>query len=744
MSILLYRLGHFCVRRRRSVTASWLALLVLSVAAAATLGGETTDSLELPGTESQAAIDLLSERFPSQSGSSTRVVIATTGGRTLSDPETAESISTMFEAFSNVDGVGIASPPMPTAVSPGGRITFGEIRYPAGALDVEESTLEAVTAAVEEARSTGLTVELGGEVVPGRTMEPPSQEGLGLVVAMVVLLLSFGSVLAMGLPIVTALVGLGIGVSAIGALSAFVDLSSVAPTLAIMIGMAVGIDYALFIVTRHRQNLASGIEVEESAARANATAGSAVVFAGITVVIAIAGLGVVGIPFLTVMGLAAAATVALAVLVAVTLLPALLGFAGTSIDRLRVPGIRRRTGGADEAATFGSRWAAWVTRHRVPTLVAAVVFMGLLAAPAAGMRLGLPDDGVESRSTTQRRAYDLLAKGFGPGFNAPLTVVVDLRAAADGALEAVKNTLAVTPGVLFVNEPIINPEGDTAILIAIPATGPADSRTEDLIDRLRHGVLGPIERARGVDVSVTGAVAANIDISTKLAEALPVFMMLVVGLITLLLLVVFRSILIPIKAALAILISIGSAFGVVVAVFQWGWLKEVVGLDETMPIISFLPLMMFAILFGLSMDYELFILSRVREDYVHKGDPQSAILTGLTSSARVITAAALIMVSVFGAFVLGDNPIIKMFGVGLSVAVLLDATIVRMVIVPALLSLFGERAWWLPGWLDRLIPNLDIEGEKLLRQLPASPVDRQEVLVPTTARADSEYDTIDA
>ena len=722
MATLLYRLGHFSVRRRRTVVGTWLALLVLSVAAAASLGGETTDTFELPGTESQAALDLLTERFPAQSGSSTRVVVAADGAAALSDPSSAETIRTMFDAFADIEGVALASPPAPTAVSPDGRITFGEIRYAVGGLDVEEQTLAAVEAAVEEARSTDLVVELGGEVVPGRTMEPPSQEGLGLVVAMAVLLLSFGSVLAMGLPIATALVGLGIGVSAIGALSAVIELSSVAPTLAIMIGMAVGIDYALFIVTRHRQNLALGIAVEESAARANATAGSAVVFAGITVVIAIAGLAVVGIPFLTVMGLAAAATVALAVLVAVTLLPSLLGFAGSSIDRFRLPGIRRRTGAEHEDATFGSRWAAWVTRHRVPSLIAAIVFMGLLAAPAVGMRLGLPDDGVESRSTTQRRAYDLLADGFGPGFNAPLTVVVDLAdAASSGAIGAVKDAVAATPGVLFVNEPILNASGDTAILIAIPETGPADSRTEDLIQRLRSGALSEVERRHEVDAGVTGVVAVNIDISSKLGDALPVFMLLVVGLITLLLLVVFRSILIPIKAALAILISIGSAFGVVVAIFQWGWLKDVVGLDETMPIISFLPLMMFAILFGLSMDYELFILSRVREDYVHNGDSQSAVLTGLSSSARVITAAALIMVSVFGAFVLGDNPIIKMFGVGLSVAVLLDATVVRMVIVPAVLSLFGDRAWWLPAWLDRLIPNVDVEGEQLARVLAATP-----------------------
>jgi len=720
MATLLYRLGHLCVRRRRTVLVAWLALLIGVAVASVALDGQTTDELSLPGTESQEAFDLLAERFPAQGGSSTRVVFASPEGATLADPAATAAIAETFEALAEVDGVSLATPPSSGAVSPDGRVTFGEVRYPQSFLEVEDSTIDGVAAAVEAARNAGLAVEFGGEVVPGRTREPPSSEALGLVVAMVILLVSFGSVLAMGLPILTALIGLGIGISGIGVLSAFTDLSSIAPTLAVMIGLAVGIDYALFIVTRHRQNIAGGMDVEESAARANGTAGGAVVFAGMTVVIAIAGLSVVGIPFLTVMALAAAATVAIAVLVAVTLLPALLGFAGPTIDRLRVPGLRSRTGGAEEGPTLGARWAARVTHHKIPSLVGGILVMALLAAPAASMRLGLPDDGVQPDSSTQRRAYDLLAEGFGPGFNAPLTIVVDLSTAtgsATDALGAVREAVAGADGIMFANEPIVNPAGDTAILVAIPESGPADAETETLIHHLRDDIIPGVENARQVRVALTGSTATGIDISDTLADALPVFMVIVIGLIFLLMLLVFRSILIPVKAALAILVSIGSAFGVVVAIFQWGWLKDVVGLHETLPIISFLPLMMFAILFGLSMDYELFILSRVREEYVHTGDPHGAVLTGLTASARVITAAALIMVSVFGAFVLGDDPIIKMFGVGLSVAVLLDATIVRMVIVPAVLSLFGEKAWWLPGWLDRLLPNVDIEGVRLMEHL---------------------------
>ena len=729
MATFLYRLGQFAVRRRRAVLGFWLALLVGVGVLSVQFGGATSDKLTMPGTESQKALDLLDARFPAQGGSSTRVVFAAPEGALLTDPGTVAVIDAVMTDLGRTAGVGATTAPSASgAVSGDGTVAIGEVRYPVGADKVDQATLSAVETGVEPARRAGLAVEFGGEVVPGAQSSPPTSELIGLAVAVVVLLVSFGSILAMGLPLLTALLGLGLGLMCLTLLSAVTDLSSNAPILATMIGMAVGIDYALFILTRHRQNLAEGHDVAESAARANATAGGAVVFAGMTVVIALAGLSVVGIPFLTVMGFAAAGTVAIAVAVATTLLPAMLGFAGKNIDRFRVPGLRNRTGGAHEGPTLGSRWARRVTDRPVVSLVAGVVVMGVLAIPLASMRLGLTDDGSEPPAHTQRRAYDLLAAGFGPGFNAPLTVVVDLAGSTDrtSALARVSAALADEPGVVEVSEPVVNGAGDTAVITATPSTSPADAATGSLVGRLRRDVLPKVETATGADVSLTGPTAANIDISHKLGSALPTFMLLVIGLTVLLLMVVFRSVLVPIKAALAILLSIGSAFGVIVAVFQWGWLASLIGLQQTVPIVSFLPVYMFAILFGLSMDYEVFIMSRIREEYSRTGQPKASVLAGLSSSARVITAAALIMVSVFGAFVFGDNPVIKMFGIGLSVAVLLDATIVRMVIVPAVMTLFDRAAWWLPRWLDRRLPNLDVEGERLLASLEAAELAAEE------------------
>src|SRR3546814_792384 len=463
---------------------------------------------------------------------------------------------------------------------------------------------------------------------------------------LLVLLPPFGSVLAMGLPIVTALLGLGVGISGIGLMSAFVDLSSSAPTLAVMIGLAVGIDYALFVVTRHRQNLAHGLDVEEAAARANATAGGAVVFAGIAVVIAISGLAVIGIPFLTVMGLAAAATVAVAVLVAVTLLPALLGFAGHNIDRFRVPGLKNRTGRTHEGDTLGTRWARGVTRRPVQALVGGLAVMAVLAIPVLSMRLGLPDAGSEPVSSTQRRAFDLVSAGFGPGYNGQLSVVVDLSDAPDPhrAVEKIAISLGGYDGVASVAPAALSEAGDTAVISLVPTTGPSAAETEDLVNGLRDELRPELEAATGASFFVAGSTAANIDISDKFAGALLPFIALVIGLTVIMLMAVFRSILVPIKAALAILVSIGSSFGVVVAVFNWGWLAGLIGLEQTIPVVSFLPMMMFAILFGLSMDYEVFILSRIHEEYHRTGDAKGSVLTGISSSARVITAAALIMI----------------------------------------------------------------------------------------------------
>ncbi|MET0911547.1 MAG: MMPL family transporter [Ilumatobacteraceae bacterium] len=718
MSTFLYRLGKFSARHRLLVLVGWLAVLVTIGIGSIAAGGETSSEFSIPGTESQQAFDLLDERFPDQSGTSARVVFATEDGSPIAYSRAAVE-DTLAEAAQLPDVIAVSNPFDTGTIGRDGNIAYADVRYgiETGAVGIDGVDALFETAAIAE--SNGVQVEFAGEVVSGNPEEhPPTSELIGMAVAVIVLLFSFGSVLAMGLPLITAIFGLGIGITGITLASAFLDLSSTAPTLATMIGLAVGIDYALFIVTRHRQNLADGLGVEESAARANATAGSAVVFAGGTVVIAISGLAVVGIPFLTVMGLATAATVAVAVLVAVSLLPALLGLVGTNIDRWKAPFTKNRTSAIDHE-TWGSRWARKVTSRPGVSLTAGLVVMGVLALPMLDMRLGMADAGTQSVESTERRSYDLLADGFGPGFNGPLTVVIDTAGStdADAAVAAYTEAIESTDGIVAVSPAMFNDAGDTAVLSATPATGPSEEATSDLVHHLRHDVFPSIETDTGTGIALTGSTASNIDISDKLSSALPTFMIVVLGLTFLLLTVAFRSVLVPLKASLAILLSIASSFGVVVAVFQWGWFKDVIGLDTTVPIISFMPIMLFAILFGLSMDYEVFIMSRIKEEYSRTGEPKESVIVGLTSSARVITAAALIMISVFGAFVLGDDPIIKMFGVGLAVAVFLDATVVRMLIVPAAMTLLGNAAWKLPRWLDRAIPNVDIEGEHLMAQL---------------------------
>jgi RND superfamily putative drug exporter len=727
MSVFLYRLAHWSVGRRRIVLAAWLVALVGTVALAIAADGETSDTFEMPGTESQEAVDLLDERFPAESGSTARVVFATGDGSTLDDPAHADAIGALLdEVARGPDVTAVTDPFTAGTLSSDRTIAFADVTYETPADEVPASAISAVDAAARQADGDGLAVELGGEVWSDQASgsEPPV-ELIGLGLAVVILLVSFGSVVAMGLPLVTAVIGAGIGVFGIGIASAFTDLNETVSVLAMMLGLAVGIDYALFIVTRHRQNLAEGHDVAEAAARANATAGGAVVFAGMTVVIALAGLAAVGIPLLTRMGLGAAGAVLVAVLIAVTLMPALLGFAGHKIDRLTIG--RARTGShAESHRTLSARWARRVTRRPAVSLIAGLGVMALLAIPMFSMRLGTPDDGTKATSTTQRQAYDLLAEGFGPGFNGPLTAVVDLTEAddRDAALAATVDAAERSPGVFAVGEPSVNEAGDTAVVPVIPDTGPASEDTDHLVDNLRSDVVPRTEASTGAEISIAGPTAANIDLTDKVGGALPKFMAIVIGLTMLLLLVVFRSVLVPIKAAFGILLSIGASLGVSVAIFQWGWLKDVVGLDGTIPIVSFMPSVMFAVLFGLSMDYEVFILSRVREDYVRTGNPRASVVSGLTSSARVVTAAALIMIGVFASFALVNDPNEKLLAIGFSSAIFLDATVVRMLVVPATMALFDRKAWWLPRWLDRLLPNVDIEGEHLMERLehePAAP-----------------------
>lgn len=723
MAQYLYRLGHWSVRRRKIVAAIWVLLLLLGLVGATTLSGETADSFELPGTESQEAIDQLGEKMPGVGGATARVVFQTPEGTTFEDPAYVAAVSEAVEALNAASGVVVATNPIETmTVSPDMTVAFSNVSYGESAMELTDDVRTELLAAPEPARDAGLTVEFGGDAL----METPhagSAEVIGLGVAIVVLLVTFGSVVAAGLPIVTALIGVGLGMAGITIATGFIDMSSTAPTLAIMLGLAVGIDYALFIVTRHRQLMAEGVEPGEAAAQAVATAGSAVVFAGATVIIALVGLFVVGIPFLTVMGLAAAATVFGAVVIAITLLPALLGFAGTTIDRLRVPGMRVHSGLGTQKDAMGLRWGKFVVRRATPVLLVALVGLGVFAIPASQIEMGLPDDGSKSMESTSRRAFDILAAGFGPGMNGPLIVTVDPGEGGDlaAATTAVSEVISPLENIMAVTPPTPNPAGDFAIINVIPNSGPSQAETATLVHDIREAT-STLESSNGVTAKVTGSAALNIDITSTLSSALPLYALVVVGLALVLLTMVFRSILVPIKAAVGFLLSVVVSFGASVAVFQWGWLKDLIGLDEPGPIISILPILLLGILFGLAMDYEVFLVSRIREDYVRNRDAHLGIEQGIRHSSRVIVAAGLIMVAVFSAFVLSSDPNVKMIGFALAVGVFADAFIVRMAMVPAVLALLGDRAWKIPDWLDRIIPNIDIEGESLQIQTPTTPV----------------------
>ncbi len=714
MSTTLYRWGHAAARRPWRMIGAWLLVAVAVFALQSTLGGETSDDFTIPGTEAQRGIDLLEERFPSEGGVSGRVVFADPDGD-VTDPAARAAIAAALDeiaAGSEVLAVTDPFDPALASVSADGGVAFATVRYSVDPPGPEQG--EAAEAAIEIAREAGLQAELSREIVRG-SEEVEGTEMVGLAVALIVLLVAFGSVIAAGIPIGSALFGIVVGLGLVTVLAGFTDVPSISPMLASMIGIGVGIDYALFVVTRHRGFLRAGKSPTEAAALANATSGTAVLFAGTTVVVALAGLLLAGIPSISMMGYAAAIAVAVAMAAAVTLLPAFLGLAGTRIDRWKI-GRRTRTGELeiDSSQTWSGRWADHVGRHPWRYAIASFVALVAITAPVLDMRTGLADDGTAGEDTTYRQAYDLLADGFGPGFNGPLTVAIDGREIGGldtAGLDRIVDAIGSTENVAVVAEPAVNVAGDTAVVTVIPATSPQDEATEALVHALRDDVL---PSATAADTFVTGNTAGFIDISEKLADRLPWFIGAVIGLSFLLLMVVFRSVLVPFKAAIMNLLSIGGAYGVVVAVFQWGWGNELIGVDATVPISPFLPMIMFAILFGLSMDYEVFLLSRVREEFVRTGDSHQSVVHGLASTARVITSAALIMMSVFSAFLLTPDVEVKMFAVGLTVAVFVDATVVRMIFVPASMALMGDANWWLPGWLDRLLPNVDVEGTAVL------------------------------
>lgn len=716
MATFLYRLGRLAFRRRWRVLLTWVAVLVAAGIGISSVSGSTTDDFTLPGTQSQRAIDLLEAEFPqaSASGATARVVVEAPDGEKLTSAAHKAQVEALVDELRTAPQVASVADPFSSGlVSASGGVAYAQVTYAVPQAEITTAASDALREVVRQGAEAGLAVSLGGNAVLDEG-ESNAAELIGLLVAAFVLVITFGSLVAAGLPLLSAIVGVGIALCGITVASSFVDMASNAQTLALMLGLAVAIDYALFIVSRYRSELLRGHRPEEAAGRALGTAGSAVVFAGLTVIIALVGLSVIGIAMLTTMGLAAAFAITIAVLVALTLLPALLGFTGTRVANGRLTTRRMRAAERGRRTTMGVRWGRFVTRHPWKTLLVSVVGLGVLALPALSLRLTLPDDSMAAPGSTQRMAYDTLSKGFGPGFSGPLTVVVDARS-SDDPEAAAKDTTALLDGladVATVRPPVFNQAGDVALITAVPGSSPTSQATVDLVADIRERSTA-MEDDSGAQVMVTGTTALNIDVSAKLGEAMVPYLAIVVGLALILLLLVFRSLLVPLKAALGFLLSVVATLGVLVAVFQWGWLKDMFGVDETAPIVSLLPILLIGVVFGLAMDYEVFLVSGMREAYVHGASPTEAIVTGFRHGARVVTAAAIIMISVFAGFLLDDVALVKSIGMGLAVAVLFDAFVVRMTIVPAVMTLLGDRAWSLPAWLDRILPNVDVEGEKL-------------------------------
>jgi RND superfamily putative drug exporter len=709
----LGRLAGWCFDHRRAVLGLWLVAIVAFSAVSGALGAKYSNQFGGDGSESARAQTLLQERFPSHSGATVDVVFHSS--KPLTDAANRAHIEQLEPKLAKIPGVARVVSPDP-AKGPAGQISrdartaYTAVTFTDDIGHLDKEPVQAVVDAAAAANARDLQVEAGGQ--PVALVEQPemgSSEVFGILAAIVILLVAFGSLIAMGLPIMTALFGLGIGMAILTFVSRFVTTPSFAPQMAVMIALGVGIDYALFIITRHRETLHGGATPRHAAVTALATSGRAVLFAGTTVVISLLGMLLLGMSFIYGVAFGAIAAVVMVMIAAVTLLPAMLGFAGPQIDRFGIQRFLHRGEGNIES-TYSYRWSRFVQHRPWQLGGAALLVLIVLALPLFGMHQAFSDQGNDSTSMTTRRAYDLLAHGFGPGFNGPLIVAVDLpEGQGRAAVEKLPAALMRDPGVALAAPPQFNESGDAATVLVVPKTSPQDVRTQALVNRLRDDVIPPVVKGTSVEALVGGITAASVDTSAHLTRRLPYVIGGVVILSFLLLMSVFRSVVVPLKAAIMNLLSIGAAYGIIVAIFQWGWCKSLFGLSSTGPIEPWIPLMLFTILFGLSMDYEVFLLSRIREEWLHSGDNYSSVADGLASTARVITAAAAIMVCVFGSFVLGDLRVLKLFGMGLASAVFIDATLVRMILVPATMELLGNANWWLPRWLDRAVPSLGVE-----------------------------------
>ncbi len=754
MHAFLERLGRSCARWHWAVIAGWIVIVLGLVLARNAFGGDFSNDYSVPGSESQNGLDTLSDAFPQAGGFAGQIVYAAPSGKTVADAEDAVNTSvTNATALDHVlSAVSPFAIPNSPQISQDGTIAYATINFDVPTTSLDEDYLSEFDSAIQPARDAGLEVEYGGAAGQiGTETSDKTSEALGLACALVLLLFMFGSLVAAAIPLLSGVFSVLAGLSLLGILASATTFPTTAPTVATLLGLGVAVDYGLFLVSRHREQVDAGMPVRESAGMSNATSGSAIVVAGTTVIIAILGLYVSGVPFVGALGLSAAIVVAVTMLAALTLVPAFLGVAKGNVralsDRLRERREKREAAAAAKAADAATsvedsssgppavgavhgipsprkpevyaqmghehsafaRWGKMVANRPWPWAIASTVLLVVLAIPLIFIQFGQLDAGTDPPEDTDRRAYDLIATGFGPGANGPLTIVAVPDAGQDAptVLTNLQQAVANTSGVASVTPPQENQAGTTATLTAIPTTSPQDEATTALVDNLRTNVLPGVD---GVTSYLTGTTAGYVDFTEKVISRLPVLILVVVLLSLVLLTAAFRSLAIGLKAAAMNLLSVAASYGVVVAIFQWGWGSSWIGVEETVPIPAFVPMLMFAIIFGLSMDYEVFLISRVHESYVETGDSHRSVAIGIGSTARVITTAAGIMIVVFSSFVFDSDPTIKMLAVGMAFSVLIDSTVVRMCLVPSVMSILGDRAWWIPRWLDRILPRLDIEG----------------------------------
>lgn len=708
----LYCLARFCISHRRVVVGFWVVLAIAITVFSTSLGKQFADDLTLPGKDSQEATDLVDAKFSSQANGSNPVLFKAKQGK-ITDASNQKAVEAAISKLSKDAEVTSINDPFsknaPGQVSKAGEIAYASMLINDGPGDLSDETANNLVDKAHSAGGSGLEVAVGGYL--GQQVSKPSTESsevVGLVVAMIVLALTFGTVVAMGLPILSALFGLLVSMGMITLLSNIATVSTVAPTLATMIGLGVGIDYALFVVTRHRQAMHEGHEPPEAAARAAATAGGAVVFAGSTVVAALLSLGLAGIPLVWTLGYTAAIAVVVAMIASITFLPALLAMVGHGIEKLRIP-LPHNTAADHEAHGWRS-WAEGVARHPVLAVAISVLILVVIALPVRNLELGQEDDHALPKSTETRQAYDLTTEGFGVGENGPLLIAVDVAKESD--VDSLSKAIGKTKGIAEVTPPAFDKSGDAAIFNAVPTTSPSSTATEDTVSRLRDTTIPDALKGTKSVAHVGGQTAGYVDLAEEIGDKLPQVILLVVALSFIVLMLAFRSIVVPFQAAVMNLLSIAAAYGLVTFVFQEGHGASLIGLEGAVPVVSFLPLVMFAILFGLSMDYEVFLLTQIKESWKRSGDSDSAVIEGVSTSGRVITSAALIMVAVFSSFVLSGDPVVKQFGVGLAFAVVIDATIVRCLLVPAVMILMKRSNWWFPARLDRIVPRIDIEGNE--------------------------------